>query len=100
MKILVVCQHFYPENFRINDICFELAKKGNDVTVLTGLPNYPKGKVSKEYKWGKNRNQIINGVKIRRCSLVGRGNSTKDDDKLYVVCHFWKYKSTINEKRL
>ena len=76
MKILVVCQHFYPENFRINDICFELAKKGNDVTVLTGLPNYPKGKVSKEYKWGKNRNQIINGVKIRRCSLVGRGNST------------------------
>lgn len=76
MKILVVCQHFYPENFRINDICFELVKKGNDVTVLTGLPNYPKGKVLKEYKWGKNRNQIINGVKIRRCSLVGRGNST------------------------
>ena len=76
MKILVVCQHFYPENFRINDVCFELAKRGNDVTVLTGLPNYPKGKVLKEYKWFKNRNQIINGVKIKRCSLVGRGNST------------------------
>ena len=76
MKILVVCQHFYPENFRINDICYELVKKGNDVTVLTGLPNYPKGKVLKEYKWHKNRNQVINGVKIKRCSLVGRGNST------------------------
>ena len=76
MKILVVCQHFYPENFRINDICYELVKKGNDVTVLTGLPNYPKGKVLKEYKWFKNRKQTINGVKIRRCSLVGRGNST------------------------
>lgn len=76
MKILVVCQHFYPENFRINDICYELAKKGNDITVLTGLPNYPKGKVLKEYKWRKNRKQVINGVKINRCSLVGRGNST------------------------
>lgn len=76
MKILVVCQHFYPENFRINDICFELKKRGNDVTVLTGLPNYPKGKVLKNYKWFKNRNQIINGVKIKRCTLFGRGNST------------------------
>lgn len=76
MKILVVCQHFYPENFRISDICFELVKKGHDVTVLTGLPNYPKGKVFKDYKWFKNRNQVINGVKIKRCSLVGRGSST------------------------
>ena len=76
MKILVVCQHFYPENFRINDICYELAKRNNDVTVLTGLPNYPKGKVLKEYKWFRNRNQNINGVKIKRCTLVGRGNST------------------------
>lgn len=76
MKILVVCQHFYPEQFRINDICKELVNKGHDVTVLTGLPNYPKGKVLKEYKWFKNRNQIIDGVKIKRCSLVGRGKST------------------------
>ena len=76
MKILVVCQHFYPENFRINDICFELAKKGNDVTVLTGLPNYPKGKILNDYKWHKNRKQMINCVKVVRCSLVGRGNTT------------------------
>lgn len=75
MKILVVCQHFFPENFRINDICFELAKKGHIVTVLTGLPNYPKGKVLKEYKWFKNRNQVVNGINIKRCFLVGRGNS-------------------------
>ncbi len=76
MKILVVCQHFYPETFRINDICFELAKKGHEITVLTGLPNYPKGKVLKDYKFFKNRNQKINGVIIKRCSLIGRGKST------------------------
>ena len=76
MKILVAGQHFYPENFRINDLCFELVKRGHEVTVLTGLPNYPEGKVLKEYKWFRNRKQTINGVKIIRCSLIGRGKST------------------------
>lgn len=76
MKILVVCQHFYPETFRINDITYELVKKGHDVTVLTGLPNYPEGKVYEGYKWFQNRNQTVNGVKIKRCSLVGRRKST------------------------
>lgn len=75
MKILVAGQHFYPENFRINDLCFELVKRGHEVTVLTGLPNYPEGKVLKEYKWFRNRKQMINGVKIIRCSLIGRGKS-------------------------
>lgn len=76
MKILMVCQHFYPENFRVNDIAFELVKKGHNVTALTGLPNYPQGKVLKEYKYFKNRKQEVNGVKIVRCSLIGRGTST------------------------
>lgn len=75
MKLLIVSQHFYPEQFRINDIAFSLAKRGHDVTVLTGLPNYPKGKIFPEYRHGQNRNQVIEGVKIVRCSLVGRGTS-------------------------
>lgn len=75
MNILVVCQHFYPENFRINDICFELANRGHKVTVLTGLPNYPEGVVRKDYKGGKNRDETVNGVNIKRCFLVGRGKT-------------------------
>ena len=75
MKILVVCQHFYPEQFRINDICFELVKRGHDVTVLTGLPNYPKGKVLDEYRFFQKRKQVIEGVKVRRATLIGRGKS-------------------------
>ena len=47
MKILIVCQFYYPEQFRITDICETLVKKGNEVTVLTGLPNYPKGHIEK-----------------------------------------------------
>ena len=49
MKILVVSQFYYPEQFRINDICEELVRRDCEVTVLTGLPNYPEGKVNKEY---------------------------------------------------
>lgn len=43
MKVLLVTQYFYPENFKSNDIAFELVKRGYEVTVLTGIPNYPQG---------------------------------------------------------
>ena len=72
MKILVVCQFYYPEQFRITDICEELVKRGHEVTVLTGLPNYPEGYVLKDYKNGKKRDEIINGVKVHRCFEIGR----------------------------
>ena len=41
MKILTVCQYYYPEQFKVNEICEALVKQGHEVTVLTGLPNYP-----------------------------------------------------------
>lgn len=72
MKILVVCQYYYPEQFRINDICEELVKEGNEVTILTGLPNYPEGIVPKEYKFNKKRKEKINGVNVIRCFEIGR----------------------------
>lgn len=72
MKILVVCQYYYPEQFRINDICEELVKCGYSITVLTGLPNYPTGNIEKEYKWGRKRKEIINGVEVIRCFEIGR----------------------------
>ena len=43
-KILFVCQYFYPETFRGNDVAFYLAEKGHDVHVITGTPDYPVGK--------------------------------------------------------
>ncbi len=76
MKILVVCQYFYPEQFRINAVCFGLVEMGHDVTVLTGLPNYPSGIVHSNYKWGRKRRENINGVEVIRAPLVGRGKGT------------------------
>lgn len=76
MKILVVCQYYYPEPFRISDICESLVNRGHSVTVLTGLPNYPEGRVLDNYRQGRKRNEIINGVKVLRTFEIGRGNSS------------------------
>ena len=48
-KILFVCQYFYPEVFRGNDIAFHWAELGHDVHVVTGIPNYPDGVFHKGY---------------------------------------------------
>ena len=91
MKILMVCQHFYPEQFRINDICFELAKRGHEVTVLTGLPNYPEGKVFPGYRRREMRDESVNGVRILRTFLIGQVTSVNYD--LYGIalhCFFLK----------
>lgn len=73
MKILIVTQYYFPENFKSNDLSFELQKRGHDVTVLTGLPNYPEGKLFEGYGIFKNRKQVINGVKVIRSLLLLRG---------------------------
>ena len=74
-KILVICQYFYPEQFRINDICSEWVKRGYDVTVLTGIPNYPQGRFYDGYGWFKKRKEIWNGVKVIRIPLIARGKT-------------------------
>lgn len=66
MKILVVCQYYHPEPFRIHEVCEELVRRGHDVTVLTGLPNYPMGVIPEEYKGKEHRDETVNGVHIIR----------------------------------
>lgn len=75
MNILVICQYYYPEPFRISDICEAMAKRGHEVTVLTGLPNYPEGKVLADYRYRKKREERLNGIKIIRSYEVGRGSN-------------------------
>lgn len=72
MNILVACQYYYPEEVRINEITKELVKRGHKVTVLTGLPNYPEGRVPKEYKFFRKRKETIDGVDVIRCFEIGR----------------------------
>jgi len=74
--ILVISQYFYPEPFRINDICQEWVKRGHKVTVLTGIPNYPEGKFYKGYGCFKKRKENWNGIDIIRIPLISRGHSS------------------------
>jgi glycosyltransferase involved in cell wall biosynthesis len=73
MRLLVVSQYFWPENFRINDLVGELVRRGHQVTVLTGLPNYPDGKVFQEFRDTPARYSNYEGVEIIRVPLAPRG---------------------------
>ncbi|GCF93296.1 glycosyltransferase WbuB [Enterococcus florum] len=74
-RLLVVSQYFYPEQFRINDICETWVSKGYDVTVLTGIPNYPKGNFYDGYGIRKKRNENYNGIEIIRIPIIPRKKS-------------------------
>ena len=85
MKILAVCQLYYPENIVFTNICEELVKNGNDVTVLTGKPNYGYVEILPEYKDIKY--EEINGVKVHRVNLKARKKSRLSIIKNYLS--FW-----------
>lgn len=73
MRILIVTQYFWPENFRINDLALGLKERGHEVMVFTGKPNYPNGKFYKGYSFFNKRKEDWNGIKIIRSQLIPRG---------------------------
>ena len=75
MRILIVSQYFWPENFRINDLALALKEKGHTVTVLTGMPNYPAGKMYDGYGWWAKRRDMMQGIPILRVPLFVRRES-------------------------
>ncbi len=76
MKILVISQQYFPDNFRINDICKQLVDMGHQVKVVTSLPDYETSKIPKEYKWFRKRKEMIDGVRVRRLWSVARHQGT------------------------
>ncbi len=76
-RVLLVTQYFQPENFKCNDIAFELQRRGYEVTVLTAIPNYPQGKYFDGYGLFKRRVEHIDGVKVVRGFVIPRGKGGK-----------------------
>jgi len=74
VKILIVTQYFWPENFRINDLTQELVKRGHSVTVLTGIPNYPSGRVFDAYRQNPMSFGRYNGATVWRVPMLARGH--------------------------
>lgn len=86
MRILFVCQHYWPEQFQTTDICEELVRRGHEVTALVGIPNYPDGVVPDEYLDGRNREQERNGVRIVRAEEVPRESGV-----VGLARNYWSY---------
>ena len=109
MKLLVISQYFYPEQFRVSDVCFKLAAMGHDVTVLTGLPNYPAGEIFDGYEWDSLTEgsggrglflsrlsayrEEINGVHVLRSRLFPRKTGKKNLALNYFSFSWWSSKT-------
>ena len=77
MKILIISQYYYPENFIINDVAHSLKKRGNHIEVLTALPNYPGGRFFNGYNFFSKGTETIKGIKINRSRIFPRLNAGK-----------------------
>lgn len=86
MKILFVCQYFYPEVFRGNDIAFHWTEQGHEVQVVSGIPNYPDGKFHEGYGLFKKRHEIVKGVNVTRLPIIPRGNN-----KIMLMLNYFSY---------
>jgi colanic acid biosynthesis glycosyl transferase WcaI len=73
VRILVFSQYFWPENFRVNDLVAALVERGHAVTVLTGRPNYPDGKIFPQFKASPDAFGAYHGATVLRVALIPRG---------------------------
>ena len=76
MKVALVSQYFWPESFSINALTRALHARGIEVTVLTGQPNYPEGKVFAGYAAWRMRREEFEGIEVMRLPLYPRGQGS------------------------
>lgn len=76
LKILIVSQYFWPENMRINNMVEGFVAKGHEVTVLTGLPNYPEGETFKSYLETPEQFTSYCGAHVERVPMLPRGHNS------------------------
>lgn len=86
MRLLIFSQYFWPENFRVNDLCAELVARGHEVTVMTGRPNYPSGQVFPEYRADPAKFSRYAGAEVLRIPLMPRG-----EGKLRLVANYLSF---------
>ena len=73
LRLCIFTNHFFPEEFKVNDIAFELAERGHEVVVITAIPDYPQKRMfRKYYSLFKKRREILNGVTVIRLPIIPR----------------------------
>lgn len=76
MKVLIWTQYFWPENFHINAVARSLYEQGIEVTILTGKPNYPEGKIFEAYKATGIQQEKYSGFELLRIPLRQRDKNS------------------------
>lgn len=87
MRVLIVSQYFWPENFRINSVAVSLCQRGVEVDVLTALPNYPSGKFFSGYKFFGPFIETFEGVNIMRSPIIPRGSGSS----IGLMCNYLSF---------
>jgi colanic acid biosynthesis glycosyl transferase WcaI len=77
LRLLIVSQYFWPENFRINDLAASLRARGHVVSVLTGLPNYPRGRFFDGYSLAGPLRERHDDIALRRVPMMARGSARR-----------------------
>ena len=95
MKILVICQHYWPEPYPLPDILEGLAERGHQIHLITDVPNYPMGITYPEYRHGKNRHQVRNGVEIQRVFTIARRHNA-----IFRVLNYYSYAASSTFRAL
>jgi hypothetical protein len=69
----MISQYFWPEEFRINELAAMMVGRGHQMTVLTGIPNYPGGKFFPGYGFTRQKGQNYKGIQVVCVPLIPRG---------------------------
>jgi glycosyltransferase involved in cell wall biosynthesis len=77
LRILIVTQYFWPETFRVNDLVSYLRENNYQVDILTGVPNYPEGKIFSDYELNKKNFETYYGASIFRVPVFLRRDGRK-----------------------
>jgi len=104
-RILIYTNHFYPEQFKINEIVDWLSEKNYEIRVITGLPNYPKGRIFKGYFFNNKKDKRYSKkIIINRLALIPRGSGTKIELvfnylSYFMSCIFYTFYLMIFKKK-
>lgn len=90
MRVLVSCQHYWPEPFNTADVCEALVARGHEVTVITALPNtgMPGNDILREWRDPACRFEVRNGVRVIRVPLRPRLSGGMNRVRNYLS--FWR----------
>jgi colanic acid biosynthesis glycosyl transferase WcaI len=77
LSVLIVSQYFSPEAFGVNALVAELQERGHNVTVLTGMPNYPSGVFANGYGGWRVRRETWKNASVIRIPILPRGQNSR-----------------------